>query len=674
MTTFNLKSAIERGKMKHTPTQEQQQLAEKSLLPAGQIETTKSQPKSNSLNQQYHDDAADFVTGKINDQPKPEDYNLKPTSTNKPKPVFNLSTSLQRSKTPAPSTDTNEKPSSRTVLFGTGLTKKLAAKQETQLKQQSKEIEHETADEIIERQDAAELSVADQHSKSLQIAAKEIILDEYQSEALATLKHQRFGCLIGAAGTGKTTLEKRLIEEIRTTLISDDGALSMACVAFTGRAVQQTKRVLPIEYHPLCSTIHSFLAYMPVVEEFFDDESGEYKERKVFRPTYTKSNPLPHKLIFVDESGMVPVYLWNQLIEACPKARIVLIGDINQLPPVQGKSVLGFAMCAWPTYELLKIHRQAEDNPIIKNAHNILVGKFPQKDEKKFAILDMPDGSLKTQTKFIQYIKALHKKGLFDPFKDAIIVPKNVDNLGQQILNERLVTYFNPDAKREIITAGFGNKSFAVGDKVMLLQNDNERGLTNGMTGIIVNISLNANFNPARSYNYSSTQPDDIEADFTDFDKHLSFGEKTDEEADKKDDDPNQRAASHVVTVRFPIPDGSFEEVQFSTTGALGKIAHAYAFTCHKSQGGEYPTVIILCHYSDYRMLTREWLYTAVTRAQERVILCCNNRGLVQALHTQKIYGRTVQEKAQKFLALQGNEKIEPILPKPEDKDVNRTT
>ena len=121
------------------------------------------------------------------------------------------------------------------------------------------------------------------------------------------------------------------------------------------------KRALPVEYHGLCQTIHAFLGYMPTKEEYYDESDDVWKEKLVFRPTFTKENPLPHAAVFMDEGGMTPVYLWNQLFEACPKARFTLIGDINQLPPVQGKSVLGFAMCKWPTCELLKIHRQAAD-------------------------------------------------------------------------------------------------------------------------------------------------------------------------------------------------------------------------------------------------------------------------------------------------------------------------
>ena len=119
------------------------------------------------------------------------------------------------------------------------------------------------------------------------------------------------------------------------------------------------------------------------------------------------------------------------------------------------------------------------------------------------------------------------------------------------------------------------------------------------------------------------------------------------------------------MTVQFQNRD---EEVVFETAGAFKKITHAYAFTCHKAQGGEYPVVVILVHSANLRMLTREWLYTAITRAQDRVILLCNQRGLTHAVNSQKIKGKTIAEKAEQFLALQDKEDTKlPILPEPEE-------
>jgi len=246
--------------------------------------------------------------------------------------------------------------------------------------------------------------------------------------------------------------------------------------------------------------------------------------------------------------------------------------------------------------------------------------------------------------------------------RDALIVPQNKGTLGQLHLNERLVHYFNPPNKnkREVITTGYEHVTYAVNDKIMLLQNDRERGLTNGMTGVIINISLNGMFNGARATNQMDQSARDIDMDG--WDKELA---DVDDDYSTKEDDDNQRQASHIVTVQFGDVDNAIE-VPFSTAGHYRKITLAYAFTCHKSQGGEYQNVIIVVHASNIKMLTREWFYTAVTRAKDKVILLCNDRGLAQSINIQRIKGKTVQEKARSFLALQDKTDTKlPNLPEP---------
>ena len=254
----------------------------------------------------------------------------------------------------------------------------------------------------------------------------EITLDEYQKAALEGLRPQQYGCLIGAAGTGKTTVTKQLVAEIsgdiptidlnytkikHTPDEKPDYNVAICFCAFTGRAVQQMKKALPEEYHPMCNTVHATLGYQPERQEYLDEDTNTWKEKLIFRPTFTAENKLPYKVCIVDEAGMLAINLWDELIAALPDdCRIILIGDINQLPPVQGRSVLGFAMTRWPTYTLEKIHRQAADNPIIANAHKILKGHFPQQEGKKFVIRPMPDGGVATlhETKnIIKYFKVI---------------------------------------------------------------------------------------------------------------------------------------------------------------------------------------------------------------------------------------------------------------------------
>jgi exodeoxyribonuclease V alpha subunit len=369
---------------------------------------------------------------------------------------------------------------------------------------------------------------------------------------------------------------------------------------------------------------------------------------------------------------MMPIDLWNQLVDALTDdVRIILIGDINQLPPVQGRSVLGFAMTKWPTFTLEKIHRQAADNPIIANAHRILRGEMPEKVPGVFDMVMMPNKDIDCYNKCIQAIKLLHGKKQFDPIQDGFIVPMNDYQLGQRTFNEILVGYFNPVREVEgikinpriAIATGMNQVVYSVGDKVMLLQNDRDRGLTNGMIGIVTEINLNGNYDGRRpgAENFDTSQDEHIEElNMEEF--ALEMEQKQIEI--KEDDSATQRQASHITTVQF-----ADEEVKFQTAGDYRKLTHAYAFTCHKSQGGEYPTVIILCHSAtSLRMLSREWLYTAVTRARQRVVLLYNERGLKQAIGTQRIKGKTVAEKAESFIALQDKKDVNiPILWEPKE-------
>ncbi len=617
---------------------------------------------------------ADFVTNESDKNPFANSFKI--AATTKPVAKQDFKTLFSKAKKPE-----TKKPD---ILHGTGLTKKLVAKEQTALK---KEVIAPTNANLLK---ALKTNIDAIETTPIPVLAIEtpsaIEWDKWQLIALEGIRKQKYSCLIGAAGTGKTTVTKQIVKEIETRVPTidlnrakigkydkPDYNIAIAFCAFTGRAVQQMKRALPKEYHPLCHTIHATLGYAPTTEEFFDKKSNEWKNKLVFRPTFTAANKLPFKVIIIDEGGMVPVQLFNELRAALTDdCRIIIIGDINQLPPVQGRSVLGFAMINWPTYTLEHIHRQAADNPIIANAHAILHGKYPKKDTAKFAIKTLPDGSIKAFQHIIGYIQQLSKHGIFDPLRDALIVPQNKSTIGQVALNERLVHYFNPQTKTEegailnkryIITAGYEHVTYAVGDKIMLLQNDRDRGLTNGMTGVVVDIKLNGMFAGDRSDHAMAEKftgsfgVDDlkgIEDSVTSFSKEES-------------EDESQRQASHIMTVRFGGADDGIE-VPFSTVGQFKKVTLAYAFTCHKSQGGEYPVVVIVVHASNMRMLTREWLYTAVTRAQEKVILLCNDRGLAQAINTQRIKGRTVKEKAEQFIALQDrNDVTLPDLPEPEE-------
>ena len=535
-------------------------------------------------------------------------------------------------------------------------------------------------------------------------AEPEFKLDPSQQAAMDGLVNQKFGCLTGAAGTGKTTVLRILISRIEESInqgnIANYAKLNpdahaepvdaplIAFCAYTGKAMQQMKQALPEDHARRCYTIHKLLGFHPIFEEVWDEEIEADVTKRRFVPYYTAENKMPWEVIVIDESSMNPIPLWHQLLEACkPSCRIYMIGDINQLPPVMGRSIFGFSLQKWPAYELTQIHRQkGEDNPIVENAWKILQGQIPQKVSGKFDMVQLPSSKHDALVTLYKVMTLLRNRKEFNPYDtdehkgDMLIVPQNVDMLGQEELNQYLIGMFNPPpaeteettrGRRQIVIAGFAKRSFAVGDKVMVTQNDHDAGITNGMTGTIAKIVHNDAFGKIQ---IGGELKDLGEITADELMKEVSMSEDNVDVQDKEE--LSKRAASSVIHVDFGLTntfesDGFTERhvVQFSTAGQVNSLIHAYAATCHKMQGSEVPTTIVLCHSANHRMLYREWLYTAVTRAAKRVVLLYDNRGLSMALNRQKISGANLQEKAQVFIDLQkstNDDTIVPILPEPE--------
>lgn len=569
------------------------------------------------------------------------------------------------------------KPKTDRTIYGSGITKRKAEQAERDIEKLSQRAYEFQETHKKEFGELVNLDLPDT------LTDDSIKLDEDQQAAVNGLKNQKYGCLIGQAGVGKTTTVKALINELLPQIptvdmnlnriddhqaVTKDLNVSVCFCSFMGKAVQQIKRALPKEYHPLCQTIHATLGYAPEFVEKINEETGETYSAKVFRPQFHKHNKLNYSLVIVDEAGSVPIYLWNELVEAMPDdCRFILIGDLNQLPPVTGRSVLGFAITKWPTFVLNKIHRQAEDNPIIANADRIIHGKKPIQYDKKFIVKQVPDSAFQAFQHTCGIIQTLHKNGIFDPLRDAFIVPQNKDTIGQIAFNEKLVRYFNPVKKVDdvpinpplVITAGYHHVTHAVGDKVMITSNDREKGLTNGMIGVVEEIKPNPRFKGEAIADQMLTnlKSDEI-LDLSNLSDEINNAEKSADEMEE-----SERQASHIMTVKFQNVD---EEVVFESAGSYKKVIHAYAMTGHKSQGSEYPVVVVLVHSANHIMLTREWLYTVVTRAQQKVIILTNHRGLTQAVNRQLLKGKTIAEKAEQFTKLSGKEDTTmPILNEP---------
>ena len=547
--------------------------------------------------------------------------------------------------------------------------------------------------------------------------------DESQLRAIDNIMKSPYSVLIGAAGSGKTTVVKEIVARLKSTGVIQpleyartNGKVrycyNVAFCSFTGKAVEQLRKSIPSELQCCCETIHSLLEYAPeIVEKVVIDKHGnsEVKNSKIFLPRRTELNPLPQSVIIIDESGMVGIELWNNLFKALdksnPNLKIILIGDIHQLPAVIGKSILGYALASplWQTNMLTKIHRQAMDNPIIANSHLIKDGREPRASEslpqidgrpqlKKFTTIDLGaltererelirsgnlprsyyDSKNKPSTalaNFVKLIAKLYRENYYNPAIDQIIVPQNVGLLGQDMVNQKLAPIFNSEARRYAIRACYETKFLAVGDKVMFTKNDYELGILNGMTGYIKSISLNASYTDYRlllaeeNNRLNGSSEPTSHLDFQVTDQSADFAEQAFNDIDKlmaeKSDDADQLTAeleaSHVVTVEYqPIGSEGSEtrEIALSKVGQIRGLLLAYAITCHKAQGSEYRRVVVLAHSSNSMMLSREWLYTAVTRARENLILVYNNyqsRGLTSGLRRQVVKGNSLEEKAKNF-------------------------
>lgn len=522
--------------------------------------------------------------------------------------------------------------------------------------------------------------------------------DPSQLDAIDGLSTEQYACLTGAAGTGKTTTTKAVVDRLMqgTKLASVDMSTywkkaddskrvddpddeyempdakipAVAMCAFTGRATQMIKKNFPRDWHSNIMTIHRMLGFVPEYYEDWDDERGDYHMKMRFVPSYNAMFKLPWDIIIIDEAGMLGLDLWHQLWDACkPGCRVIMIGDINQLPPVHGKSIFGYAMCNWPSWELTHVHRQqGADNEIVDNAWRIIHGRKPESGGR-FTMVPLKGDANFSSRQVRAMLPKMKDMGVYEPNRDSVITPINGEEgsrggaLGQLPLNRELALIFNPQSAhpRYIIDGGRERKQFAIGDKVMATRNDWEAGITNGMTGIITEITENAEYSGDRhrfgtveSVNkYLSEHADEAEHIELDLDALNESMEAMDRGREKSKEKRERGPSSHIVTVRFGSEEHGFE-IPFASLAEVGSLMTAYVVTCHKMQGGECPVIIVILHEAHRAMIYREWLYTAVTRASEKCILLYKEDALRTALNKQKMKGSTLKQKILSFNEQQG--------------------
>lgn len=300
----------------------------------------------------------------------------------------------------------------------------------------------------------------------------------------------------------------------------------------------------------------------------------EPKERGFLR---NRKNPIDGDVIIVDEASMIDLHLCDALTQAvADDARLVLVGDVDQLPSIGPGAILRDVIGSRviPTVHLSQIFRQAAGSLIVENAHRIHDGLRPEGSTSKngeFFVFVREDPADAAATIHELVTDRIPRGFGLDPIRDIqVLSPMNKGPVGTIVLNESMQRALNPLGA----TVKRGEKTFRLGDKVMQLRNDYEREVFNGDIGRITNI--------------------DAEAD--------------------------------EVLVSFDGREVAYEP------GDLDELVLAYATSIHKSQGSEYPAVVVTMMSAHFVMLSRNLLYTAVTRGKKLVIIVTDGRALTMAL------------------------------------------
>ncbi|PFO03610.1 ATP-dependent RecD-like DNA helicase [Bacillus sp. AFS076308] len=382
-----------------------------------------------------------------------------------------------------------------------------------------------------------------------------------QREAIQNALMSPMLILTGGPGTGKTTVIKGIVElygELHGCSLEPkdyfkkDEPFPILLAAPTGRAA---KRMTESTGLPAV-TIHRLLGFNGT-EGFDRDEVS----------------PLEGKILIVDETSMLDIWLANQLFKALPEhIQVIMVGDEDQLPSVGPGQVLKDLLKSEriPTVRLTDIYRQAEGSSIIELAHDIKKGFLPPNVTAKQADRSFIKCSTAQVAQVVEKV-ALNAKNKGYTAKDIqVLAPMYRGPAGIDRLNVLLQEIFNPnpDGKRKEIA--FGDVKYRIGDKVLQLVNQPESNVFNGDIGEIISII----------YAKENTEKQDM--------IYISF-------------------------------EGN--EVEY-TRQDLNQITHAYCCSVHKSQGSEFPIVILPITRSYYRMLQRNLIYTAITRSKQSLIIC----------------------------------------------------
>ena len=373
--------------------------------------------------------------------------------------------------------------------------------------------------------------------------------DEIQADASRKAAVSKVMVLTGGPGTGKTTTTQGIIAAYRSF------GLKILLAAPTGRAAKRMTEATGLE----AKTIHRLLECKP--------PEGYQKN---------EDNPLDGDVLIIDECSMIDMILMNALLKAIPEGmRLILVGDIDQLPSVGAGNVLRDIIDSgvFPVVRLTRIFRQAQSSRIIMNAHAINEGKFPDISNGKntdFFYIEKEDPE-----EAVQEIVRLVKNNLPRYYKTPwnhiqVLTPMQKGIVGAANLNLALQEALNPqgDGLRR------GGYLFRTGDKVMQIRNNYEKEIFNGDIGTVESVDL---------------QERTLKVNF---DQHIIEYEASE----------------------------------------LDELVHAYATTIHKAQGSEYPIVVMPVLMNHYVMLQRNLIYTGITRAKKVLVIVGTRKALSYAV------------------------------------------
>lgn len=486
-------------------------------------------------------------------------------------------------------------------------------------------------------------------------------------------------CLIGKAGTGKTTCTREIIAATlrggkigpitNSTKYLRSGSPGACIVSFTNRAVKNIARGVSGDMKSNCFTIHKLLEFTPT-KMTITDAKGEAKETMRFLPKRNAANPLPSslKLIIFEESSMISTELYGQLMDAIAhEIQMIFLGDLQQLPPVYGQAILGFKLLELPVIELKKIYRQAEGSPIINLAWRIASGdeigdsKNAEKSRLEMEKISNESGGkivMRPWKKRLDSFDALHitnmlfKKfidaELYDPNEDMVMIPFN-KSFGTLDFNLNLAQYLGRkrNARVHQVIAGFNKFYFAIGDKVLVDRQEAliEEIVINDMYKGVTPMESSEMLNRWGFYEKADAPESNAETHETSMEEVEAFLLQQSAKDDEQNDEAKQQG-SHILICRLLDSD---EIVEVRTTGEYSSCLFAYALTVHKCQGSEWRKCFLLLHNSHAVMLNRELLYTAVTRAREELYIICEPDAFAKGVRTQRIKGNTIAEKAEYF-------------------------